>query len=98
MEDNDVGIYKGKYYKAVEFKATKEGDIACKHCSFVLGQCRPAIMALGQCYIVENDIEIRNVYYEEITEEEFNKTLQEKEETKDANAIDLAVWMSKNNY
>lgn len=25
-------------------------------------------------------------------------TLQEKEETKDANAIDLAVWMSKNNY
>ena len=73
MEDNDVGIYKGKYYKAVEFKATKEGDIACKHCAFVLGQCRPAIMALGQCYIVENDIEIRNVYYEEITEEEFNK-------------------------
>ena len=27
MEDNDVGIYKGKYYKAVEFRATKEGDI-----------------------------------------------------------------------
>ena len=51
MEDNDVGIYKGKYYKAVEFKAIKEGDIACKHCAFVLGQCRPAIMALGQCYI-----------------------------------------------
>lgn len=25
-------------------------------------------------------------------------TLQEKEETKDANAIDLAVWMSRNNY
>lgn len=25
-------------------------------------------------------------------------TLQEKEETKDANAIDLAVWMAKNNY
>lgn len=49
MEDNDAGIYKGKYYKAVEFKATKEGDIACKHCAFVLGQCRPAIMALGQC-------------------------------------------------
>jgi hypothetical protein len=25
-------------------------------------------------------------------------TLQEKEETKDANAIDLAVWMARNNY
>ena len=73
MVDDEIGIYKGKCYKAIKFKVTKEGDIACKHCAFVLGQCRPAIMALGQCYIVENDIEIRNVYYEEITEEEFNK-------------------------
>ncbi len=73
MEDNDVGIYKGKYYKAVEFKAIKEGDTACNHCAFELGKCRSAIIALGQCYIVEDGIEIRNVYYKEVEEKELNK-------------------------
>lgn len=68
MEDNEIGIYKDKFYKAIEFKPQKEGDIACNHCAFELGKCRSAIIALGQCYIVEDGIEIRNVYYKEVSE------------------------------
>lgn len=68
MEDNEIGVYKGKSYRAIKFEKKEERDIACKYCSFELGKCRPAIMALGQCYIVENDIEIRNVYYEEVSQ------------------------------
>ena len=73
MEDNEIGIYKDKFYKAVEFKSKKEGDTACNHCAFELGKCRSAIIALGQCYIVEDGIEIRNVYYIEVKEEKLNK-------------------------
>ena len=73
MEDNEIGTYKDKLYKAIEFKPKKEGDIACNHCTFELGKCRSSIIALGQCYIVEDGIEIRNVYYEEVKEEKLNK-------------------------
>ena len=73
MDDEKIQILGNKKYKAIEFKPKKEGDIACNHCAFELGKCRSAIIALGQCYIVEDGIEIRNVYYEEVKEEKLNK-------------------------
>lgn len=66
MEDNEIGFFMGKCYKAVEFMPEKKGDIACNHCAFELGKCRSAIIALGQCYIVEDNVEIRNIYYKEV--------------------------------
>ena len=69
MEDNEIGIYKDKFYKAIEFKPKKEGDIACNHCAFELGKCRGAIWVLGQCYLVNGDEIDRNIYYEEVDSE-----------------------------
>ena len=34
----------------------------------ILGKCRGAIWILGQCYIVEGDEVVKNVYYEEVEE------------------------------
>jgi len=64
--DNEVGLFNGKKYRAVEFNPKKEGDIACNHCAFELGKCRGAILVLGQCYLVHGDEIDRNIYYEEV--------------------------------
>lgn len=44
--------------------------------STVLGECKPATIDLGKYYILENYIEIRNMYYQEIKEEEFNNQVE----------------------
>ena len=61
-----------KKYRAVNFVPAKPGDIACNHCAFVLGQCRGAIWALGQCYEVEgpDNHVVKNMYFEEVKDED----------------------------
>ena len=66
MEHNEIKTLGNKRYRAVNFVPTKPGDIACNHCAFELGKCRGAIWVLGQCYVVEGDEVIKNVYYEEV--------------------------------
>lgn len=67
MENEIIGTFNGKKYIAVEFVSTTAGDKACNHCAFELGKCRNAIWTLGQCYIVDGDEVIRDIYYKELT-------------------------------
>ena len=64
----ELGIFKGKKYRAVDFVAANPDDVACNHCSFELGKCRGAIFNLGQCYVKEGDEIVINIYYEEVEE------------------------------
>ena len=64
----DIGEFKGNKYRFVNFVASTPDDIACNHCAFEPGKCRGAIWILGQCYIVEGDEVVKNVYYEEVEE------------------------------
>jgi len=47
--NEEIGNFKGKKYREVEFKQIKPGDTACKHCAFELGKCKSAVWILGQC-------------------------------------------------
>lgn len=68
MDDENIKVLGNKKYRAVEFTSEKKGDIACNHCAFELGKCKGAIWALGQCYVVEGDKILTNIYYEEVKE------------------------------
>ena len=68
MDDEKIKILGNKKYRAVEFITSNKADLACNHCAFELGKCRGAIWILGQCYIVEGDEIVKNVYYEEVEE------------------------------
>lgn len=70
MEDKEIKPLGDKKYKAVQFIPQDKEDIACKHCAFELGKCRGAIWFLGQCYIVEGENVVKNIYYEEVDDEE----------------------------
>jgi len=63
----DIGVFHGKEYIAVEYKPNPTKASACDFCAFELGKCRAAIWALGQCYLVDGETIIKNVYYEELT-------------------------------
>ncbi len=66
MEHNEIKTLGNKKYRAVNFVSTKPGNIACNHCAFELGKCRGAIWVLGQCYVVEGAEVVKNVYYEDV--------------------------------
>ena len=67
MEDeNLIKKFNGKNYRAVKFVSSDPKDKACNHCAFELGKCRGAIWVLGQCYVVEGDKIVKDVYYEEV--------------------------------
>jgi len=68
MDDENIKSLGNKKYRAIEFTPEKKGDIACNHCAFELGKCRGAIWILGQCYVVEGDKILTNIYYEEVEE------------------------------
>ncbi len=68
MEKENIKRLGNSHYRAVEFKPCDSNDKACDHCAFELGKCRGAIWILGQCYIVEGDEVVKNVYYEEVEE------------------------------
>ena len=68
MDDEKIQILGNKKYRAVEFTPSEKNNLACNHCAFELGKCRGAIWILGQCYIVEGDERVKNVYYEEVEE------------------------------
>lgn len=70
MEDkNLIKEFNGKKYRAVKFVSSDPNDKACNHCAFELGKCRGAIWVLGQCYVVEGDRVVKDIYYEEIKNE-----------------------------
>ena len=75
MEHNEIKTLGNKRYRSVNFVPTKPGDIACNHCAFELGKCRGAIWVLGQCYEVAgpNEEVIKNIYYEEVLDEDNEK-------------------------
>ena len=75
MDDEKIQILGNKKYRAVEFKPTKKDNLACNYCAFELGKCRGAIWALGQCYEVAgpNEEVIKNIYYEEVLDEDNEK-------------------------
>ena len=62
----EIGIYHGKQYKTVAYIPNPKGASACDFCAFELGKCRAAIWALGQCFIVQGEEIVKNVYYEEL--------------------------------
>ena len=67
MEDeNLIKEFNGKKYRAVKFVSSDPNDKACNHCAFELGKCRGAIWVLGQCYVVEGDKVVKDIYYEEV--------------------------------
>ena len=68
MDNEKIQILGNKKYRAVEFTPSEKDNLACNHCAFELGKCRGAIWILGQCYIVEGDEVVKNVYYEEVEE------------------------------
>ncbi len=70
MEDkNLVKEFNSKKYRAVKFVSSDPNDKACNHCAFELGKCRGAIWVLGQCYVVEGDKVVKDIYYEEVKED-----------------------------
>ena len=74
MEDeNLIKEFNGKKYRAVKFVSSDPNDKACNHCAFELGKCRGATWVLGQCYVVEGNEVTKDVYYEEVLDD--NKKL-----------------------
>lgn len=73
MEDNEIKALGNKKYRAVKFVSSDPNDKACNHCAFELGKCRGAIWALGQCYVVEGDKVVKDIYYEEVLDENEKK-------------------------
>lgn len=68
MEEENIKKLGNTKYRAVEFIPYHSNDKACGHCAFELGKCRGAIWYLGKCYVVENGVITKNIYYEEIEE------------------------------
>ena len=66
MEFEKIKEFNCKKYRAVKFISTDPSNKACNHCAFELGKCRGAIWDLGQCYVVEGDKVVKDVYYEEV--------------------------------
>ena len=78
MEDkNLIKELNGKKFKEVKFVSSDPNDKACNHCAFELGKCRGAIWVLGQCYVVEGEEVTKDIYYEEVKDED-NKDTEEK--------------------
>lgn len=63
----EIGIFQGKTYRAVEYVKNSSGASACDYCAFQLGKCRGAIWSLGQCFVLNGEEIIKNIYYEELT-------------------------------
>jgi len=51
------------FFSRIFFVGSEEEDIGI----FFGKECRAAIWALGQCYLVDGETIIKNVYYEELT-------------------------------
>ena len=64
----EIGVFKGKKYRAVNFVPSTPEDTACNNCAFELGKCRGAIFTLGQCYVKEGEKIVVNIFYEEVKE------------------------------
>ena len=70
MEDeNLIKEFNGKKYRAVKFVSSDPNEKACNHCAVELGKSSGAIWVLGLGYVVEGNEVTKDVYYEEVLDD-----------------------------